>query len=281
LGLRPLEVCQGEIETKKLEVSLALRAEVHFVWADSARLQQVFWNLIKNAVKFTPVAGRISLRSADIDAGRLAIEVADTGVGIAPGDLPRIFDAFEQGNPGVTRQHGGLGLGLALAKLLVDLHGGLLSVTSGGRDGGSIFRVELETIPLLKDQGPPPEPTAEAKEGLLKVLLVEDNPATLRAISMLLRSSGFDVRTAEGVGAAFAALDRERFDLLISDIGLQDGSGLDIMRHCREDLGLKGIAFSGYATDEDVRASKEAGFAHHLAKPMRLGVLVELVRRTA
>jgi PAS domain S-box-containing protein len=276
-----LEVCQGEIEAKKLEVSMALGAEARHVWGDPGRMQQVFWNLIKNAVKFTPAAGRISFRSADVAAGRMAIEVADTGIGIEPEALPRIFDAFEQGDRSITRRHGGLGLGLAIAKMLVDLHGGDLTVTSGGRSGGSVFRVELETIATPKYEDQPPEPAGRAELGSHKVLLVDDNAETLRAIAMVLRSSGFDVRTATNVESALGALADERFDLLVSDIGLPDGSGLDIMRQVRDHPGLKGIAFSGYATEQDVRASQEAGFAHHLAKPSDLGLLVALMRRTA
>ena len=276
-----LEICQSEIEAKKLEVSLALRAEDHHLWADPARMQQIFWNLIKNATKFTPAEGRLSFRSADVGAGRMAIEVADTGIGIEPEALPRIFDAFEQGDRSVTRQHGGLGLGLAIAKILVELHGGTLTVTSGGRSAGSVFRVELETIAALKDQDQLPDPAAGAERGLHKVLLVDDNAETLSTIAKLLRSSDFDVRTAVSVKSAFAALDSERFDLLVSDIGLPDGSGLDIMRHGRDHLGLKGIALSGYGTDQDARTSKEAGFAHHLIKPLDLGRLVDLIRRMA
>ena len=276
-----LEICQSEIEAKKLEVSLALRAEDHHLWADPARMQQIFWNLIKNATKFTPAEGRLSFRSADVGAGRMAIEVADTGIGIEPEALPRIFDAFEQGDRSVTRQHGGLGLGLAIAKMLVELHGGTLTVTSGGRSAGSVFRVELETIAALKDQDQPPDPAAGAEGGLHKVLLVDDNAETLSTIARLLRSSDFDVRTAVSVKSAFTALDSERFDLLVSDIGLPDGSGLDIMRHGRDHLGLKGIALSGYGTDQDARTSKEAGFAHHLIKPLDLGRLVDLIRRMA
>jgi PAS domain S-box-containing protein len=275
-----LEVCQGEVETKKLKVSLELWAEVHHVWADPARMQQVFWNLIKNAVKFTPAAGRLSFRSADVGAGRMAIEVADTGMGIEPEALSRIFDAFEQGDRSVTRRHGGLGLGLAIAKMLVDLHAGALTVTSGGRSGGSVFRVELETVATPEDRDQPPAPAAGAA-GLYNVLLVDDNAETLRTIANMLRSSGLDVRTATSVESALAVLGGERFDLLVSDIGLPDGSGLDIMRHGRDHLGLRGIAFSGYATDQDVRASKEAGFAHHLAKPSGLGRLVGLIKRMA
>jgi CheY-like chemotaxis protein len=271
-----LEVCQADIEAKKLEVSLALGAEVHQVWADPARIQQVFWNLIKNAVKFTPAAGRISLRSSEISPGRIALEVADSGIGIEPEALPRVFDAFEQGGQSVTRRHGGLGLGLAIAKMLVDLHGGELTVTSGGQFTGSVFRVELKTVAPAKGDIPLPDPSIS---GHHKVLLVDDNVDTLRTLAMVLRSSGFNVRTETSVETALAALGSEQFNLLVSDIGLPDGSGLDIMRHCRDHLGLKGIAFSGYATDYDVRASFEAGFAHHLAKPADIGRMIGLATR--
>jgi PAS domain S-box-containing protein len=271
-----LEVCQADIETKKLEVSLALGAEVHKVWADPARIQQVFWNLIKNAVKFTPVGGRISLRSRAAGPEQIAIEIADSGIGIEPEALSRVFDAFEQGGQSVTRRHGGLGLGLAIAKMLVDLHSGELSVTSGGMSTGSVFKVKLKTVIPVQDQALPPVP---AVAGLHKVLLVDDNVDTLQTLAMVLRSSGFNVRTESSVETALAALGSEQFNLLVSDIGLPDGSGLDIMRHCRDHLGLKGIAFSGYATDYDVRASYEAGFAHHLAKPADIGRMIGLATR--
>jgi PAS domain S-box-containing protein len=274
-----LEICQGEAEAKELDVTLALRAKVHHVWADPDRIQQVFWNLIKNAIKFTPVEGGISLRSSNAGAGRLVIEVSDTGIGIEREAIPRIFDAFEQGGTTVTRRYGGLGLGLAIAKMLVELHGGVLTVTSGGRDSGSRFRIELETIPALKVQVPPSDPAALV--GQRSLLLVEDNADTRRAICLLLRSSGFTVRTAGSVGEAFAAIDGERFDLLVSDIALPDGSGLDVMRHGREKVGLKGIAFSGFGTPDDVRESMEAGFSHHLTKPSSLNALVALITRTA
>ena len=144
-----------------------------------------------------------------------------------------------------------------------------LRLQGGTGDGRRSWRI--------RDQ--PPDPAAAGR--LHKVLLVDDNDETLRTIARLLRSSGFDVRTATSVKSALAALGSEQFNLLVSDIGLPDGSGLDIMRHCRDHLGLKGIAFSGYATDHDVRASKEAGFAHHLAKPADLGRLIGLATRMA
>jgi PAS domain S-box-containing protein len=278
-----LEFCQAEIDAKELEISLALRAQAHFVWADSARLQQIFWNLIKNAVKFTRSEGSIRIRSTNTGRGRLAIEIADTGEGIEPETLPRIFGVFEQGNPDVTRRLGGLGLGLAIAKMLVELHGGSLTVASPGKDQGSVFRIELESIPDVKNQDPRPDPAPAAvvKEKPLKLLLVEDNSDTLRAITQLLRATGFIVGTAVNVAEAMAALSFERFHVLISDIGLPDGSGLDVMRYARDSFGLKGIAFSGYGTHEDVAACMAAGFTHHLTKPSSLKILVDLIRRTA
>jgi PAS domain S-box-containing protein len=276
-----LQVCQIEIDAKKLEVSVALRADSHLVWADPARLQQVFWNLIKNAVKYTPSDGRITIGSADTGASRLAVEVADTGSGIAKEDLQRIFEPFEQGPRSASRRHGGLGLGLAIARTLVEMQGGSLTAANRDEGCGSVFRVELDTIPALPDQDPPTDPALRADEDSLRILLVEDNPDTLRAISLLLRSAGFVVQTAVNVSEAIASLSIHRFDLLISDIGLPDGSGLEIMRYGRDSFGLQGIAFSGYATDDDVTQSIEAGFSHHLAKPSRFDVLVDLVRATA
>jgi PAS domain S-box-containing protein len=276
-----LEICQTKVEAKKLEVSLALRTDSSLVWADPTRLKQVFWNLIENAVKFTPAEGLISIRSAKTDTGRLVIEVADTGAGIAPTAMQRIFDDFEQGDFNDSRQHGGLGLGLAIARMLVELHGGSLTVANRDQGSGAIFRVELDIIPSLPDQDPRPVPASPVEEDSLKILLVDDNPDTLQVISLLLRSSGFVVETAVNVSQGIAKLSNERFNLLISDIGLPDGSGLEIMRYGRDSFGLHGIAFSGYATAEDAIESKAAGFAHHLCKPSRFDVMVDLIRRTA
>ncbi len=285
-----LETCQADIEAKKLEVSLALRADVRHVWADQDRLQQVLWNLLKNALKFTPAEGSIRIRTSDTGKGRLAIEVTDTGEGIDPDFLPRIFDVFEQANRHASRRQGGLGLGLAIAKMLVDLHNGSLTVRSEGLGHGSTFRVELEQVFDSKDRTPPPalaapEPSsldraAELNKDSIRLLLVEDNPDTLRALTLLLGSVGFVVQTATNVGEAFAMLATQQFQLLISDIGLPDGSGLEIMRHCRDCYGLKGIAFSGYATIEDQRESMLAGFSHHLSKPLSLNHLIGFIRQT-
>ncbi|WZP00427.1 PAS domain S-box protein [Isosphaeraceae bacterium EP7] len=282
-----LAVCQVQVDAKKLEVTLALHAENHRAWGDPTRLRQVFWNLIQNATKFTPARGRLRLSTSDLGDGRLAIEVEDNGAGIEAEALGRIFEAFEQADGDVARRYGGLGLGLAIAKQLVDLHGGILVASSPGRDRGSVFRVELETVNDSHEVESQADEAHAAVGGPiascpsdtpLNLLLVEDNRDTRHAIARLLRSSGFAVRTASGVVSALAAMAVEEFDLLISDIGLTDGSGLDVMRHGRDRFGLRGIAFSGYASDMDERESKEAGFIHHLAKPASLGLLIDLIR---
>lgn len=276
-----LEVCQDAIEGKRLDVSLALNAREHLVQGDPARLQQIFWNLIQNAVKFTPEGGSIRLRSSNPGPRRITVDVVDTGVGIPPDALPRIFKAFEQGDRADARRQGGLGLGLTITRSLVELHGGVITARSAGPNQGSVFTVEFDTFVAVEAVRPPDPPLVEAQVNGLKILLVEDNPDTLRAISRLLCLSGFLVETATTVASAIKATALQRFDLVVSDIGLPDGTGLEFMRHVRKRYGLRGIAFSGYGTDEDVRASMEAGFEHHLTKPIKIDQLVGLIRRVA
>lgn len=276
--MKTLEICRSEIVHKGMDVALSLRARQHHVWADPARLQQVFWNLLKNAVKFTPGNGRISLRTSNED-GRLRIEIADTGIGIDASVMPRIFNAFEQGEKTWTRRFGGLGLGLSIAKAIVELHGGKIAASSEGTDKGAVFTVELETV----EAGPGGEGelpgAAPQKGGRRRILLVEDNADTLRILSRLLQKWGYAVACAEGVAQALELTGRESFDLLISDIGLPDGSGLEIMRGLRARHELPGIALSGYGTDDDIRESLAAGFAEHLTKPIGVDRLRSSIER--
>ena len=276
--MKTLEICQSEIVAKSLEVSWKLRAKAYHVWADSARLQQVFWNLLKNAVKFTPEEGHIYIRTSNTGT-RLKIEVADAGIGIEPEVLPRIFNAFEQGEQTKTRRFGGLGLGLSIAKAVVELHHGSLTAHSDGHNKGSIFTVELETIdatPRVPSERIAPLPH---KKKPCKILLVEDHPDTLRILCRLLKKWGYTVQCAEGVAEALNLAASEPFDLLISDLGLPDGSGLDIMAQTKERYGLRGIALSGFGTDDDLRRSRAAGFEEHLTKPVGIESLRTAVER--
>ncbi len=282
-----LEICRDEIATGGLELTVELDAPAHHVEADPARLQQVFWNLIKNAVKFTPPHGRLTIRSrnegsagSDRRDSRLIVEVIDSGIGIDPEFLPLIFKAFEQGGNLSTRQFGGLGLGLAITKSLVEAHGGLLSASSEGKDRGATFRVELETVARPEPSShPSTQPPHDAPiPSSLHILLVEDNVDTLRALSRLLTRRGYHVRTASCISQAMEALEREKFDLLVSDIGLPDGSGLDLMRRIRARNPIKGIALSGFGMDGDVQRSRAVGYDAHLIKPIDFRKLEETIR---
>ena len=279
-----LENYQREVEEKRVEVALNLWAKNRHVWADPARLQQVCCNLLSNAVKFTPAGGRIVLRTEDDERRRLAVRVTDTGVGIDADAMPRLFEAFEQGERTVTRRFGGLGLGLAISKALVDMHKGSLTAASDGKDKGATFTLRLDTIPVPEAPELKPPPRAggtspPSKE--LRILLVEDHEDTLRVMARLLRSFGHDVKTATTVKSALALSEGEAFDLLVSDIGLPDGSGLDIMRQVKAQRRLKGIALSGFGQDEDFRRSREAGFEQHLTKPVNFQQLQQVIQRVA
>ncbi|XHR27029.1 MAG: PAS domain S-box protein [Chthoniobacteraceae bacterium] len=272
-----LEICRSELEAKHQELVLALEARRHWVQADPARLGQVFWNLVKNAVKFTPEGGRIEVRTADEAGGRVQITVADNGIGIEADVLPRVFNAFEQGEASRKRRFGGLGLGLSIAKALVEMHHGTLAAASEGRSHGALFTVDLETIePGPKLAAEPPRAQPEAGPAR-RILLVEDHEDTARILSRLLRQWGYTVATAGSVATALERAKQAQFDLLVSDLGLPDGSGLEIARHLRGRV--RAVALSGYGTDEDIRASLEAGFSEHLTKPVSIQTLRAAVNK--
>lgn len=276
-----LEICQKVIQDKHLNISLRLEADQPHVWADPARLQQVFWNLLKNAVKFTPEHGRISVKTANTD-GRLQFEISDTGSGINPEVLPRIFNIFEQGEKSRTRQFGGLGLGLSIAKSVVEQHHGTLTASSEGKNKGATFTLELTSIPAATEHATPLGSTpAPCRKSARRILLVDDNADTLRILSRLLQKWGYVVTTATCVQSAFEQAERKQFDLLVSDLGLPDGSGLDIMKHVKKRYGLRGLAISGFGTDDDVRQSRDAGFEEHLIKPVSFPVLQKAVEQIA
>ncbi len=281
-----IEICRDEIGASGVVLDVDLAAGEHHVDGDPARIQQIAWNLIKNAAKFTPKGGRIEVRSGSSRCeaegpGRLTLTVADTGVGIDPEALPLVFNAFEQGGPAITRQFGGLGLGLAISRSLADGHGGGLAAASQGKGQGATFTLELPTVPAPGEApGASGSPPAEERAGRpLSLLLVEDNADTLRIMSRLLRRRGYRVATASSVAQALEVARLEgAFDLVISDVGLPDGSGLDLMRRIL-DLGpARGVALSGFGTEEDRRRSQEAGFIEHLVKPVDFARLESTIR---
>jgi PAS domain S-box-containing protein len=276
-----LEICQEDIAAKGLEVSRDFAAQEHWTWADPTRIRQVFWNLLNNAVKFTPAGGEIRIRSADGPVGQIVVEVADTGVGIEAEQSAQIFNAFEQGERTVTRQFGGLGLGLTITRSLVEMHGGAIAVHSPGKGEGTTFTVTLARLPqqiVEAQQGS--APAASTPMPSLRILLVDDHDDTRRILSRLLAKQGHHVEAASDVKTALARLAAEPFDLLISDIGLPDGSGLDLMKAASAaSPRLHGIALSGFGMEEDIRRSSEAGFEFHVTKPVDFTVLQKLLTR--
>jgi CheY-like chemotaxis protein len=204
--------------------------------------------------------------------------VSDTGLGIDPLVLPRLFAPFEQGEIGVTRRFGGLGLGLSIVKSLVEMHKASISAASEGKDRGSTFTVRIETVPAAPKAPAAPAVAAAPGQPLCRLLLVEDHADTREVMCRVLRSLGCEVVAAGSVKEAIAAADRQNFDLLLSDIGLPDGSGTEVMRYiAQRRSNLKGIALTGYGQDEDLRRSMEAGFATHLTKPVTVQALHEVI----
>jgi PAS domain S-box-containing protein len=275
----------ADIAHRADEVDLVqeLHAEAHSVRADPARLQQVLWNLLNNAHKFTPSGGTIKVRTSNTAAGWIRVEVIDSGVGIDQQMLPTIFTAFTQGHA-ESRRFGGLGLGLAISRALVEAQGGRLYAQSDGRGRGATFTLEMPTIPVPAPAHEPPgrgagDPVSTRRP--LRILIVEDHDATRLVMTKLLAKLGHAPVPAVGVESAIRAMRDHPVDLVISDIGLPDGTGHELMRRIRTSSEVPGIALSGYGMDEDLRRSEEAGFAEHLIKPVDVHRLQAAIHRVA
>ena len=270
-----LEICQSDITEKKLDLQTELSASQVHLRADPARLQQIFWNLIKNAVKFTPQGGKLVIRSGNNCEGQFQIEVEDSGCGIDGDALPKIFHAFEQGG---RTQLGGLGLGLAISKALVEAHRGSISAESDGRDRGAKFTAVFPTCFPDATQQSVLQPQSTARRKSLRLLLVEDHEDTNHSLTRMLRRRGYEVHPAFNIRSALDLAASQEFDVLVSDIGLPDGSGTDLFRTLRAQRQIFGIALSGYGMEEDICRSRDVGFAHHLVKPVDLNKLDSLIQ---
>ncbi len=288
-----LEICQGAIDEAGLTLVTEFKALEPWLVADPVRLRQVMWNLVQNALKFTPSGGTLTVSTRNQAPNRLLIEVRDTGIGIDSSLMPKIFEAFEQGQIAPQQRASGLGLGLAISRSLVEAHGGQLSVESPGPGRGSSFLLELpcntenpvstaEYSPVLgmdsvKSSGPSPSTSLP----LLKILLVEDNRDTLHYLALVLRSRGHFVTEAANLAAAQASVSGgSSSDLLISDIELPDGSGLDLMQELAASGQVTvGLAMSGFGSEDDIHQSLLAGFAEHLTKPLDLPRLEAVLQR--
>lgn len=264
-----LSISAGDLLGKNIRVIRSFEAREHHCWGDPARLQQVFWNLIKNSAKFTPEGGRLEISTRNNEGHQIVINITDSGIGIDPKVMPKIFDAFEQGGGVITSKFGGLGLGLAISKRVVDLHHGTIEARSEGPGRGATFTVTLNAMETSLLEGPVLFLESEPESiRHVQILFVEDHLDTARVLGRILKNAGFEVSHACNVAEARTLAAGRRFDLLLSDVGLPDGSGLDLMKTLRDAQGLSGIALSGFGTEEDVAASREAGFSAHLTKPV-------------
>ena len=274
-----LTICTSDVRAKGLEIQTDFRAPLDVIRVDSARVRQVFWNLLKNAIKFTPEGGQITI-SSEADDRVIRVSVRDSGVGIAAESLSRIFDAFDQGAAdGGTRPAGGLGLGLTIAKAIVDQHHGAITAESAGAGAGAVFTV---TLPLEADAAAlprltPTQPSANSVQPL-RILLVEDHVDTAATLSRLLGYAGHRVRSAGTVASALTLAAEEDFDVVISDIGLPDRSGYELMRELKARHGLKGIALSGYGMEDDLHRGHDAGFHDYIVKPVNIDRLESAIQ---
>jgi nitrogen-specific signal transduction histidine kinase/DNA-binding response OmpR family regulator len=283
------EVCRAEITESQLLLNLQLSASGHWVSGDPARLQQVFWNLIKNAAKFTPPGGIITIRtwnSAGHEEGNIHLlaEVSDTGIGIPSERLPRIFNAFERKAPEEQRRYGGLGLGLAISRSVIEAHGGRLTASSSGQNRGTTLTIEFVTLAdpnpnISTNEGPRASLVGPSATGGLTILLIDDNRDTLNYVASLLRQRGHHVNPAYNLRTAKRLAEANTYDLVISDIELPDGSGLELMRELTLRQPTPGIALSGFGTADDLAMSLQAGFAEHLTKPIDFRKLEEAICR--
>jgi diguanylate cyclase len=262
------------------------------VRADPGRMQQVLWNLLANAVKFTPSGGSVQVLLGR-DGFDAVIRVIDSGIGIAPDFLPYVFDRFRQQDASISRQHGGLGLGLSIAKQLVELHGGTIAVDSAGPHTGTTFTVRL---PLTHEpaiaaavagvRAPVPAAQGELAELVdltgVRVLVIDDAPDTLDVLEQILAYSGAATTTAAGAGAALALLEHEVPDVIVSDVGMPDVDGFELMRRIRRratTAGVPAIALTAFTRQDDRVKALQAGFTDYLAKPVEPAALANAIRR--
>ncbi|MFT3867511.1 MAG: PAS domain S-box protein [Nibricoccus sp.] len=287
---------QADMREKKIELRADFKASKSTVWGDAVRLQQIFWNILKNAVKFTPPEGTILLTTENVDS-KVVVTITDTGIGMTPDEIARIFRAFSQGEhaaPGTgSHRFGGLGLGLAISKMLAELHHGKIEAYSEGRGTGSRFVVELPLHEIAGDEQHSPTLSrrvqtispfpgaAEARKTACagrKILLVEDHAPTRQTLQHLLKSRHFEVVAAKTAGEGLKFARESEFSLIISDVGLPDKSGFELMKEIQSfKPALPGIALSGYGMEDDLARSQEAGFSVHLVKPIAIGILEEAI----
>jgi signal transduction histidine kinase/CheY-like chemotaxis protein len=288
-----VNVVRPAAEAKSIALEVRRESAGDAYWCDAQRLQQVLWNLLSNAVKFTPVGGRVSLTQRDT-VGGIVFTVADTGIGIPKHFLPHVFERFKQADSSSTRAYGGLGLGLAITRHLVELHGGTIHAESDGPGQGARFILELPVRPVPPSHQPVspwvsspsfdsrPLPTLDG----VRVLVVDDDPGAREITAAGLVGTGASVTTVESADEALAVLREAPFDVVVADIGMPGKDGYALIRELRssdERAGsrIPAVAVTAYTSQKDRAAALEAGYQAHLPKPVDLAILAETLFRLA
>ena len=297
-----VDVVRPAAEAKGVRLSCDVEPHTGSVLADPHRLQQVFWNLLSNAVKFTPAGGEVGVEVEQLPR-HVRVTVRDTGRGISPDFLPYVFDRFRQADSSPSRAHGGLGLGLSIVKYLVEMHGGSVGAYSAGRGQGATFTVDLPVASVAEPNSPfnqtrDAQASGEAAGGKgsdnrfthalsgLRILLVDDDEDALQLLSMLLGKHGAEVTAATSASAALAQLEQVRPDVFVSDVGMPDVDGYELMRMVRvleAGLGWRtpALALTAYAGEGDRQLALSAGFDEHVAKPVEPETLVSAIATLA
>ncbi|MFY9622165.1 MAG: PAS domain S-box protein [Pyrinomonadaceae bacterium] len=280
-----IEVVRPAADAKAITIEVNYDATVGPVSGDASRLQQIVWNLLSNAVKFTPKGGKVSIDFRRQN-GFAEVVISDTGIGISADFLPHVFERFRQAESTATRSHRGMGLGLAIVRHLIELHGGTVTAASDGENRGTTITIHLPLAPAEKRRAARPAQKKNGDNGHelkgLRILLVEDEPDARELIAMVLKSSGAQVEAVDTAQGAFESLSTAAPDVLVSDIGLPLESGYDLIRKVRamasDTKKVPAIALTAFATENDRKLSLSAGFQAHLAKPVEPGDLLEAIK---
>jgi PAS domain S-box-containing protein len=286
-----IDAVRPAAEAKEIRLTSAFGIVNGIVMGDRNRMQQIVWNLLSNAVKFTPRAGRIHVTVERVNS-HVEVAVTDTGAGIAPEFLRRIFERFTQADSTTTRKHGGLGIGLSIAKHLVELHGGTIAAKSGGIGHGATFCIQLPLMPAHEEQPSPAERRAmEVDENVpeqnltgIHVLVVDDDKDSAEIISRILTRRGAKVRLAHNMEDALAAVKSSTPDVILSDIGMPGHDGYELISRIRalpEGRKIPAVALTALVRSEDRTRSLRAGFQMHVGKPVETNELVAVIRNLA
>lgn len=276
-----VETVRDEAQAKGLEVKIEMSNEPVFVDGDPLRMEQIVWNLLNNAVKFTPSGGTVTVKLAKRN-GFAQLAVADTGQGIEPKFLPHVFEIFRQADATISRRHGGMGIGLALVQQLVQLQGGSVSVSSGGTGRGAEFTISL---PVTTEAAEPRKTGGLVQPNALtgmRILVVDDSVDTVDMLRTLLEMDGAMVGTAGGGPEALEILEQESFDVILSDISMPGMDGFELLSRLRKlpnGRDVPVLALTGFGRVEDVERAKSVGFFSHITKPVDVAQIVAMLQK--